>query len=205
MNESPRRSQAAFFFGGGTLAPERRASDNPIAIACFGFVTFFPLRPLFNLPRLNSCISFSTFFCALGPYFRPRLEDFFADELLERRDLLEELPEDLERDVPRWERLELRFEEDDDEPRLLDLLLRFLLRDPEELDLPRDELFLRAVAIGLASSASETQKPLGQVVPAFLPADRPRPEQARENGGLQRAHATISLSSRVVDPIRRPE
>lgn len=35
-----------FLFGlGGISAPERRASLNPIAIACFGFLTFLPLRP----------------------------------------------------------------------------------------------------------------------------------------------------------------
>ncbi len=35
-----------FLFGlGGMSAPERRASLNPIAIACFGFLTFLPLRP----------------------------------------------------------------------------------------------------------------------------------------------------------------
>jgi hypothetical protein len=33
---------APFF---GILAPAARASLNPIAIACFGFVTFFPLLP----------------------------------------------------------------------------------------------------------------------------------------------------------------
>jgi len=33
-----------FFFG--TLAPARRASDNPIAIACLRLVTFLPDRPL---------------------------------------------------------------------------------------------------------------------------------------------------------------
>ncbi|MBV9501163.1 MAG: hypothetical protein JO138_17470 [Acidobacteriaceae bacterium] len=35
-------------FFGGTFAPDRRASLNPIAIACFGFFTVFPLRPDFN-------------------------------------------------------------------------------------------------------------------------------------------------------------
>jgi len=34
----------------GTFSPLSLASDNPIAIACFRDVTFFPLRPLFNLP-----------------------------------------------------------------------------------------------------------------------------------------------------------
>jgi hypothetical protein len=32
-------------FLGGTLAPLRRASDNPIAIACCGFFTFLPELP----------------------------------------------------------------------------------------------------------------------------------------------------------------
>jgi len=38
---------------GGTFAPDRRASDKPIAIACLRLFTVFPLRPDFNLPRLN--------------------------------------------------------------------------------------------------------------------------------------------------------
>ena len=101
-------AQAAFFFG--TFAPERRASERPIAIACFGLVTFLPLLPLFSLPRLNSCISRSTLFCAFGLYFRP--EDFFFDELV--------FLADEERDLP----------------------------ERDELDLPLDELFLRAVAMG---------------------------------------------------------
>jgi hypothetical protein len=62
-------------FFAGTFAPSERASESPMAMACFGFVTFFPLRPDFSLPRLNSCISRSTVFEALGLYFR--LEDFF--------------------------------------------------------------------------------------------------------------------------------
>jgi hypothetical protein len=74
--------EADFFFdalrpgGGGTFAPSLRASDKPMAMACFGFFTFLPL-PDFSLPRLNSCISRSTDFCALGPYLRP-LDFFFA-------------------------------------------------------------------------------------------------------------------------------
>ena len=52
----------------GTFAPERRASDRPIAIACFGFVTFLP-EPLFSLPRFISCIVAPTFFDAFSPYF----------------------------------------------------------------------------------------------------------------------------------------
>jgi len=52
----------------GTLPPALRASDNPIAIACFLLVTFFPDRPLFSVPSLRSCIAFSTFSEAFLPY-----------------------------------------------------------------------------------------------------------------------------------------
>ena len=52
----------------GTLAPLFRASDSPIAIACFLLVTFFPDRPLFNVPCFRSCIAFSTFSDAFLPY-----------------------------------------------------------------------------------------------------------------------------------------
>src|SRR3989440_5370355 len=55
-----------FFFG--TLPPSLRASDNPIAIACFLLVTFLPDLPLFSVPSLRSCIAFLTFFCAFFPY-----------------------------------------------------------------------------------------------------------------------------------------
>lgn len=37
-------------FFGGTLAPFFRASDKPIAIACFLLVTFFPDRPDVKVP-----------------------------------------------------------------------------------------------------------------------------------------------------------
>jgi hypothetical protein len=53
----------------GTLSPSSLASDNPIAIACLGLVTFFPLRPLFNLPSCISCMDFSTFFWEAFEYF----------------------------------------------------------------------------------------------------------------------------------------
>ena len=49
-------------------------------MACFGFVTFLPLRPDLSLPRFISCISVSTFFLADGEYLR--LEDFFAPDFL---------------------------------------------------------------------------------------------------------------------------
>jgi hypothetical protein len=67
-----------FFFG--TLAPSLRASERPIAIACFRLVTFFPLRPLFSLPLFFSRITRATFFCAFGLYFLPP-EDFLCEEL----------------------------------------------------------------------------------------------------------------------------
>ena len=60
---------------GGTLAPDLRASDRPIAIACLGFLTFRPL-PDFSLPFLKAFISRSTDDCALDPYFLP--EAFLA-------------------------------------------------------------------------------------------------------------------------------
>jgi hypothetical protein len=47
-----------------------------MAMACFGFVTFFPLRPDFSLPRFISRISRSTALPAAGLYLR-ELGDFF--------------------------------------------------------------------------------------------------------------------------------
>ena len=52
----------------GTLPPALRASDSPIAIACFLLVTFLPERPLLSVPFLRSCIAFSTFSPAFFPY-----------------------------------------------------------------------------------------------------------------------------------------
>src|SRR3954470_6952382 len=43
-------------FFGGTLAPSRRASDKPIAIACLRLLTFLPVLPLRSVPALRSCI-----------------------------------------------------------------------------------------------------------------------------------------------------
>lgn len=70
--------EADFFFG--TFAPSLRASDSPMAIACFRLVTFFPLRPLFSVPLFFSRIARATFFCAFGPYFPPP-DDFLCEEL----------------------------------------------------------------------------------------------------------------------------
>lgn len=68
---------------GGTFAPFFRASDKPMAIACFGFVTLLPLRPLFSFPACISCISVSTCLPADGLYLRPADERdaFFAAPL----------------------------------------------------------------------------------------------------------------------------
>jgi hypothetical protein len=51
----------------GTLPPARRASDSPMAIACFRLVTFFFERPLRRVPRFRSRIARSTFFWASFP------------------------------------------------------------------------------------------------------------------------------------------
>jgi hypothetical protein len=53
----------------GTLPPAARASLNPIAIACFRLVTFFPDRPDRSVPSLRSCIARSTLSDAFLPYF----------------------------------------------------------------------------------------------------------------------------------------
>ncbi len=68
------------YFLFGTLAPFFRASERPIATACFRLVTFFPLRPLLSFPLFISCISFFTCFPAAEPYFL--VEDFWAPFLL---------------------------------------------------------------------------------------------------------------------------
>ena len=60
------RDELVRFFG--TLAPARRASESPIAIACFRLVTLFPDPPLRRVPRFRSRITFATFFWAALPY-----------------------------------------------------------------------------------------------------------------------------------------
>jgi hypothetical protein len=54
----------------GTLAPAFRASDKPIAIACFRLFTFFRERPARSVPVFRSCIAFLTFEAAFFPYRR---------------------------------------------------------------------------------------------------------------------------------------
>ena len=53
----------------GTLAPDRRASESPMAIACFRLLTFLPERPERSVPDLRSCIARRTLLLAPLPYF----------------------------------------------------------------------------------------------------------------------------------------
>jgi hypothetical protein len=59
----------------GTFFPFDRASDRPIAIACFLLFTFRPLPDL-SVPFLRRRIALSTSLLALSEYLR--LDDFFA-------------------------------------------------------------------------------------------------------------------------------
>ena len=54
----------------GTLAPERRASDSAMAMACLRLFTFRPERPLRRVPDLRFFIARLTFFAAFLPYLR---------------------------------------------------------------------------------------------------------------------------------------
>jgi hypothetical protein len=71
------RAGASYFFAvrfldvpflRGTFAPDFRASESPIAIACFRLVTFLPERPLLNVPFFRLCIARFTFCAAFLPY-----------------------------------------------------------------------------------------------------------------------------------------
>ena len=53
----------------GTLLPDLRASDRPMAMACFRLVTLRPDLPLFNVPFLRSRMALPTFLDAVLPYF----------------------------------------------------------------------------------------------------------------------------------------
>jgi mannose-6-phosphate isomerase-like protein (cupin superfamily) len=57
---SARLPAAAHFFLRGTFSPAARASDSPMAIACFRLLTFVPALPLRNVPAFLSRITFST-------------------------------------------------------------------------------------------------------------------------------------------------
>jgi hypothetical protein len=67
-----RRKRGYFLLG--TFFPARRASDRPIAMACFLLFTFRPLRPFFKVPRLRSCMARFTFFDAAFEYLRVGME-----------------------------------------------------------------------------------------------------------------------------------
>ncbi len=54
----------------GTFAPDRRACDRPIAIACLRLVTLRLDRPERSVPRLRSRIADLTFVDAAFPYLR---------------------------------------------------------------------------------------------------------------------------------------
>ena len=71
---------AAFFLG--TFAPFLRASDRPMAIACFLLFTFppFPARPERRVPCFFRRMALATLFPALLLYLRPR--DFFLAGIL---------------------------------------------------------------------------------------------------------------------------
>jgi len=73
--------QLAFFFG--TVAPLLRASDRPMAIACFLLVTFPPLPPLpeLRVPFFLRRMALATFLPAAFPYLR-RLEVLRGCEFL---------------------------------------------------------------------------------------------------------------------------
>jgi hypothetical protein len=60
--------RAVFFFG--TVAPSRRASESPIAIACLRLFTLRPERPLRSVPLLRSRIARPTFLDAFLEYLR---------------------------------------------------------------------------------------------------------------------------------------
>src|SRR5262249_32172057 len=63
---------------GGTFAPFFRASESPMAMACFRLLTVRPLLPLFSVPRFRRRIADATVFCADLPYLREVLRPLLA-------------------------------------------------------------------------------------------------------------------------------
>jgi len=63
-------SLARFF---GTLLPSARASERPMAIACFVLTMVLPERPDVSAPRFRLRIAASTFALAASLYFRAPL------------------------------------------------------------------------------------------------------------------------------------
>src|SRR6266487_5734925 len=72
-SDQPKTPYFFLAFLRGTFPPARRASDSPIAMACFRLVTFLPERPLFKVPFLRSCIALLTFCAAFLPYLAIRI------------------------------------------------------------------------------------------------------------------------------------
>jgi len=60
-------------FFADTFFPSFRASERPIAIACFRLLTVLPDLPLFNVPFFRLCNARATFFVAAFEYFRAML------------------------------------------------------------------------------------------------------------------------------------
>src|SRR5262245_24752135 len=52
----------------GTFAPDLRASERPMAMACLRLRTRRPERPLLSVPRLRSCMARLTLDWAFLPY-----------------------------------------------------------------------------------------------------------------------------------------
>lgn len=73
LRDRSRFAEALPLGGGGTFAPFLRASDRPIATACFRLFTFppCPALPRRSVPRLRRRIALSTLLLAFLPYFRP--------------------------------------------------------------------------------------------------------------------------------------
>jgi len=57
-------------FFAGTFFPSFRASERPIAIACFRLLTVLLDLPLFNVPFFRLCNARATFFVAALEYLR---------------------------------------------------------------------------------------------------------------------------------------
>src|SRR5262249_8886359 len=70
VDPSPRAGQRLDARRGGTFAPFLRASERPIAMACFRLVTLRPLRPLLSVPRFLRRIADATVLCDFLLYRR---------------------------------------------------------------------------------------------------------------------------------------
>jgi hypothetical protein len=89
----------------GTFAPFFRASDKPIAIACFRLFTVRPLLPDLSVPFFLLRIALSTRFEAALPYFRLP-EDFRVAIPVLRFESSYVAPDRLARVVPENQRVD---------------------------------------------------------------------------------------------------